>query len=736
MKRYWWSGLFAIAIACGRTTTVPLTPPPPPTPAPAAAASAVDVTRALTLAEARSLRHRGELEAYERALTAIAKPASGQDSARAEALLGLFLFDQKRFDDAVPALERAALHEGPIAPFLRLRLIEAESNRGNVAGAISAAAQVIATAPDTSAATIARLRLPALYAQAGDPAATDAALQQTVRLPIDELSERDFVDLAALLDAAGRSDLAAQIRMRLLREYPESRYTEKTFAEVAGSPLAPLSALTLDESVQLASRLAQVNRYEEALTFLRTIEQRFQSAATNEIYRKVRLRALFNSRNYGQLLAETDNARLSDPAMVLLRARAAWRDDQPQVFLAGLDEIEKRFPGSREAVEAKIQRAKYFTTDNPDYPTAIANLEKALAAGGAGSEGENLWTLGWTHFLAGRFDEALKIFDQYIATYPDGDYKTNSLFWSGKIHHRFGRIAERDAKLRQVMLEYPYSYYSYRAREILGEPAVAPSEIANGMMFPNIEEQLASIADPRFAAVRELIEVDLLRDATREMKTLATVYPDNLGVAFMLADVYVAAGEPFKANMILQRRFRQFVRHGGTGIPARFWSILFPLSYWETIRAEADKRGLDPYLVASIIRQESLFEPTTVSNAGAVGLMQIMPEEAARIASVAGIEGMTRERLFDPEENIAVGAAEYSQKLASMGGHPILAIAAYNAGEQPVGRWIAQTPLDDLDLFVESIPYAETRLYVKTVTRNQFEYRRIYESSTAVQQPR
>jgi soluble lytic murein transglycosylase len=114
--------------------------------------------------------------------------------------------------------------------------------------------------------------------------------------------------------------------------------------------------------------------------------------------------------------------------------------------------------------------------------------------------------------------------------------------------------------------------------------------------------------------------------------------------------------------------------------------------------------------------------------------MQIMPEEAARIASIAGIEGITRERLFDPEENIAVGAAEYSQKLGTMGGNPILAIAAYNAGEQAVGRWIAQTPLDDLDLFVEAIPYAETRLYVKTVTRNRFEYRRIYESSTAVQQ--
>jgi soluble lytic murein transglycosylase len=76
-----------------------------------------------------------------------------------------------------------------------------------------------------------------------------------------------------------------------------------------------------------------------------------------------------------------------------------------------------------------------------------------------------------------------------------------------------------------------------------------------------------------------------------------------------------------------------------------------------------------------------------------------------------------------------VGAAEYSQKLSLMNNNAILAIAAYNAGESAVGTWLERTPVDDVDLFVETIPYAETRLYVKTVTRNRFEYRRIYEGS-------
>ena len=110
--------------------------------------------------------------------------------------------------------------------------------------------------------------------------------------------------------------------------------------------------------------------------------------------------------------------------------------------------------------------------------------------------------------------------------------------------------------------------------------------------------------------------------------------------------------------------------------------------------------------------------------------------EAQAIAARAGINDViTREKLFDPEVNVAVGAAELAQKLQGVKGDPILAIAAYNAGTDAVGRWLAQTPSDDVDLFVESIPYAETRLYVKTVTRNRFEYRRIYEGSSSRSNP-
>lgn len=698
--------------------------PPSPSPEPPAAAPpAVSQPIVTTIDEARTLRHEGRLDDYERALESLARSQDPQTRRRAAALLGLHLFEQKRWENAAPVLSDAAVSYPEVAAFLRLRLVEAEAARGNLPAAIGIATE-LAALPDTSAATIAKLRLPVLLARSGDAATTASAWQQAMAVPIDELTEEEFVTMARELAAAGRTDLASRTRLRLLRDYTQGRFTEQTY----GFLESELRALPTDERLAIATKLARANRYDQALALFETIPGSLDAA------RGARLRALFNSRNYTQLLDDTKAAQLDDPALVLLRARAAWRAGKPDELLSGLADLEKRFPKSPQAAEAKVIRAKYYVTDVVDYAKSVENLSAAIAAGALGNEGENLWNLGWTYTLWGRDADALAAFDRYIARYPDGDWKTNSLFWSAKIHDRNNRPAGRDAKATQLVAEYPVSYYAYRVRE-LWPSVVAGVGPARPDSFPDLEAELAKVDDPRLATVRELEEIDLNRAAAREMKLVATQHATNPGVQFRLADVYVRGGEPFKANGVLQRTFRQFVRHGGTNVPSRFWEILFPLAYWDTIRQEAQRRNLDPYLVASIIRQESGFEPSTVSNAGAVGLMQIMPEEAARIATAGGLGTVTREDLFDPATNIAVGAAEYSQKLARWNGNHVLAIASYNAGERAVGTWIEKTPVDDHDLFVESIPYAETRLYVKTVSRNRHEYRRIYESNSRGSQP-
>jgi soluble lytic murein transglycosylase len=718
------AGIVLLAACAGPTPTTAPVPPPAPPPAPAPA-PVVEPVKVPTLDEVRAIK---QPDLYESGLKTLAQSNDAQTKGRALALLALFDIDQKRTADALRLLDQAADADPLAAPWLRLRAMDIESAAGNWADALLTCIRIIHDTPASSAATIARLRLPAIYAAAGDRSNTDAAFPSANGVAIDALTEEDFVALAKSLAKNGRMDLANPLRMRLLTEFTQGRFTEDTYDHVSQFTPSPLDSLSFDDELRIAQQLARNDRYGRAFDLLSRISSRFpKESSASSAFRAVRLRALFNSRRYTDLLAETHHANLAEPSLMLTRARAAWRANQPTAFLAGLNQVEKKFPGSSEATEAKILRAKYYVTDDVKYDVAIANLESAIAAGAVGTEGENIWSLGWTYFRAGRLDDALNTFGRYAKQFPDGDYLSNSLFWAAKIHEKRGNIPARDAALHELEAIYPYSYFSYRARAIMNEPMLPPNGVANGNVFPDVDAQLAAAAEPRLDAVRELAWLGLFREATREMKSIAAANPSNLGMQFMLANLYVQGGEPFSANNVLQRKFRQFVRHGGSGVPHRFWEILFPLNYWETIKSEAEKRQIDPYLMASIIRQETGFEPTTVSNADAIGIMQIMPAEAATIAANAGLPAPTREQLFDPKINIAIGVAEFSQKLATEHGNTTLAIAAYNAGEDAVGRWAAQTPLDDEDLFVESIPFAETRLYVKTVSRNRFEYRRIYE---------
>ena len=709
MRRLVWLALLG-AIACGRSTTRLSQQP-----------AAAPSSPAITFEEVRAARKAGQLQRYERSLQLLASAPDLTTRGRAEALLGLFYLEQNRRADAVPMLQRAANDRPLIAPWMWLRIGDAESLM-----------RVLRDAGKSTAAPIARVRLTTLLAQTG-AAGTDDSFAQVAAIPVNETTEPELVAMARALARAGRIDLAAATRMRLLTEYPQGRFTEENYAAVAGLAPTPIDAMSRDDTLAMAKKLGGTEHFTEALDLLRRFSERAPAEAATDEYRDLRIRSLFRSRRYEQLLAIADDEPLRDPAIVLTRARAAWRADQSHEFLDALTRVERDFPRSPEATEAKLLRAKYYTTDDRKLDLAIDNLEQVIGAGATGSEGENLWTLGWTYFLASRYDDALRVFADYQRRFPDGDYLSNSLFWTAKIHDRLGRPAERDAAFDRLQAFYPYNYFSYRARELRQQSPVAPSEIANGNVFPDVDAQLAELRgrDPAVGLADELTWLELYADALPVMKSLADAHADNAGVAFALAELYTKAGETLRANGLLQRRFRTYIRHGGSNIPHRLWEMLYPLPYWPIIEREAARQKVDPYLLASIARQESIFEPSTVSNAGAVGIMQIMPEDAPRIAAAAGVSAPTREQLFDPAVNFAIGAAEYAQKRAAMNGIDMLAIAAYNAGTETIGRWLAATPLDDGDVFVESIPFNETRLYVKTVTRNRFEYRRIYENGTS-----
>src|SRR3974390_497868 len=166
-------------------------------------------------------------------------------------------------------------------------------------------------------------------------------------------------------------------------------------------------------------------------------------------------------------------------------------------------------------------------------------------------------------------------------------------------------------------------------------------------------------------------------------------------------------------------------------IPLAYWRILFPEPYWTTIKAESAKNNLDPYLVASLIRQESEFNQSVISYANAYGLMQIEPSVGKSLARQEGISGFQTYQLLNPETNIRLGTRYLRQMLDKFGGVQEYALAAYNAGDSRVVDWQAAGPYRGMDEFVESIPFPQTRDYVQAILRNEEIYRGIDAAAAA-----
>lgn len=158
-----------------------------------------------------------------------------------------------------------------------------------------------------------------------------------------------------------------------------------------------------------------------------------------------------------------------------------------------------------------------------------------------------------------------------------------------------------------------------------------------------------------------------------------------------------------------------------TTITAKQWDALdwrFPSAYQDSFLRWGEATGVDPFLLMGIARRESAFNNEAVSPVGARGLMQLMPGTAAHVSRRLGIDTPGMSELFEPELNIRLGSAYIREMLARYSGNRIAATAAYNAGPGRVDRWLREAP-EEFDLFVESIPFRETRDYVQAVLAYQ-----------------
>ena len=312
---------------------------------------------------------------------------------------------------------------------------------------------------------------------------------------------------------------------------------------------------------------------------------------------------------------------------------------------------------------------------------------------------------------AGAYDERLHEWRAREAL-ARGDYKAtrSAIAAMGEVQRADARWRYVDARLRERLgektaaradfaaLAREPTYYGFLAADRLQAPyALCPLKVDAD------EKQRDDVAgEARLERAFELHAIQREAWARREWDAaMKSFTPDERRIAVKLAD---DAGWYDRAVFTLKN-----------GEDLRFYSLRFPQPHARHLRAESKKNGLDPAWVAALIRAESAWIADAHSHANARGLMQLLPSTARMEAKRLGVAWGGDASLFQPLGNITLGTAHLAQMLSKHGGKPYLATAAYNAGPTPIARWLSQRPPVDVDLWIETIPYRETRDYVARI---------------------
>ena len=413
-------------------------------------------------------------------------------------------------------------------------------------------------------------------------------------------------------------------------------------------------------------------------------------------------------------------SRLAEARFFYLGAMRALGDHQQYVALTRA--LVADFPDSSWSEEALNNLGTHYILVDDDA-AAAAVFRELYEKFPTGARAERAaWKHGWWSYRSGEHAEAVRVFESAAASFPRSDYRPSFLYWTARAHARLGRATESAARMRLVYTDYANSYYGRLARGHLRRAGALPTARAEHAA------QAAAPASPALAndaTIRLLLSIGLYDGAIAELRHAQRVSGTSPAIEATIAWAYHRKGELRRAITLMRRAYPQFLSAHGDQLPTEVLQVIFPLTYWPSIQRESKVRGLDPYVVAALIAQESTFDPQIRSAANAWGLMQVLPSTGRRIARQIGIRRFSTATLTNAEANLKIGTYYFSRLVEQFGG-TYYALASYNAGENRVERWKAERPRMDEDEFIDDIPFPETQNYVKRILGTAEDYRLLY----------
>jgi soluble lytic murein transglycosylase len=504
---------------------------------------------------------------------------------------------------------------------------------------------------------------------------------------------------------------------------------------------------TAAELTARADQLAQAKRYNDATDAYKQLFAVSPAAATSQ----AQLRYGIVAFNAGQqrtadavaaLNAIPTSAGEARAEALFYLAQTYARAKQWAQARAAADELRRSFPQDARALRALVaaglaaRDAKMMLEATNFFRAAVA------AAPGAAEVAQAQFELAWAAHEAKNYPESAKLLLEHLAYYADRntDNRGRAGYWAGRDLERAGRTAEARIIYQAMQQRYDANWYGSLARRRLDAmPRAAAGEqtnfdanapvsraVVNLSTVSVAEETAGQAADAPLRTADELDIVGLDDFALDEINRLLLNAPRSPRLNLAKARILRARDDNLQAFLTLQKSYPDYSQMKPEELTPEAWDVFYPLSNWATIKQEARARNLDPYTVAGLIRQESVFDPRAKSGANAFGLMQLLLDTAQHTARKYGLPPpASADALYDPVLNIKLGTAYLRDQIDRFGRIEYVA-AAYNAGPNRAERWRTELP-QEIDEWAEAVPFKETRGYVQGVTRNTLQYKRLYD---------
>jgi soluble lytic murein transglycosylase len=579
--------------------------------------------------------------------------------------------------------------------------------------------------------------------------------------PRSEYSPDAEIGLGRALTAEADLKGAVRAYQDVLIKYPGNsadQEAERSLAELRSGGVE-VPELTSDELYERGQNLFRTSQYDKAAaTFTKLLATDPQNVNTPEILLRTGI-ILFNLGKRQEAIATLEkmvkeyshDQRVPEALYWIGKSYSKLGDREKGV--RAFQKILDSYLGSEWTDDALFLLGNIYRETN-DVKKALTCYGRLAADYPESKFADSaIWWKAWAYYIAGDYKRTDQAFQELIVRYPRSFLVNQARYWQGRAVEKRGDTSRAAAYYGKIIKRAPYTYYGYRASErmltldLSGFAAVSALDTGVNDVPENLDgtDHLNSFdlddgppvwtadafktlsAEPSFKKSLELMYLDMRKEAAAELWLLQDRLPRKRGVLLGLSKTFFELGDYYRSLILLLRNYKPYLDGAARETPEDFWLLAYPQGYWDSIVTYSHKYGQDPYFVAAIVREESQFHAEALSPAGARGVMQVMPATGEWIAQIIRMKGFNQSMLFDSDTAINLGTWYISHLMKLFNGDPLFVAAAYNAGPDAVTTWLSKTGRGvERDEFVESIPYSETRGYVKKVLRNYAEYKRIY----------